>query len=103
MVVFSESWSTHIDCINSLFVRLKEAQLTVNLAKCEFVKATVTYLGKQVGQCQVRPLLKKKKELIRFLGLVGYYRCFCRNFSTVVAQLTDLLKAKAKFVWSPSC
>ena len=43
-----------------------------------------------------------KKELMHFLGLVGYYQCFCRNFSTVVAPLTDLLKAKAKFVWSSS-
>ena len=37
------------------------------------------------------------------VGLVGYYRCFCRNFSTVVAPLTDLLKGKAKYVWSPEC
>jgi len=44
-----------------------------------------------------------KKELMRFLGLVGYYRSFCKNFSTVVAQLTDLLKGKVKFVCSPLC
>lgn len=40
---------------------------------------------------------------MRFLGLVGYYRAFCRNFSTVVAPLTDLLKDKVKYVWSPEC
>lgn len=44
-----------------------------------------------------------KKELMRFLGMVGYYRCFCRNFSAVVAPLTDLLKARVKFVWSSKC
>ncbi len=38
-----------------------------------------------------------------FLGLVGYYRSFCRSFSSVVAPLTDLLKAKARFVWSANC
>ncbi len=59
-----------------------------------------------VGNGEVRPLSAKvqaiceypapitKKELMRFLGLVGYYRSFCRNFSSVVAPLTDLLKAK---------
>jgi len=64
--------------------------------------------GHVVGQVRAKvqaideyaPLLTKK-ALMRFLGLVGYYRCFCRNFSTVVAPLTDLLKGKAKYVWSP--
>ena len=44
-----------------------------------------------------------KKELQRFLGLVGYYCSFCKSFSTVAAPLTDLLKGKAKYVWSLSC
>ena len=68
-----------------------------------------------VGQGHVRPVRAKvhaidsypvpttKKELMRFLGLVGYYRVFCRNFSSVVAPLTDLLKGTVPFVWSTRC
>ena len=114
-VVYSDSWEVHLARIRNLFDRLRAANLTVNLAKCEFARATVTYLGKQVGQGEVRPLQAKveaikmypapstKKELMRFLGLVGYYRSFCRNFSSVVAPLTDLLKARAKYIWSEIC
>lgn len=40
---------------------------------------------------------------MRFLGLVGYYRAFCRIFSSVVAPLTDLLRDEVKFVWSSLC
>ena len=115
VVIFSDTWDMHVQRIRALFDRLAEARLTVNLAKCEFARATVTYLGRVVGQGQVRPVDAKvravaqypapttKKELMRFLGLVGYYRSFCKNFSTVVAPLTDLLKGKAKFVWSSHC
>uniref|UniRef100_A0A8C1I8K6 Gypsy retrotransposon integrase-like protein 1 n=1 Tax=Cyprinus carpio TaxID=7962 RepID=A0A8C1I8K6_CYPCA len=115
VVVFSDSWEQHLEHVADLFSQFEEAGLTVNLAKCEFAKATVTYLGKVVGQGCVRPVRAKveaidqfpspttKKELMRFLGLVGYYRGFCRNFSTVVAPLTDLLKAKAAFVWTSAC
>lgn len=46
---------------------------------------------------------KTKKELQRFLGLVGYYFSFCRNFLTVVAPLANLLREKAKYLWSASC
>lgn len=35
--------------------------------------------------------------------MVGYYRSFCKNFSTVVFPLTELLKAKVKFDWSSDC
>lgn len=100
-----EGWAVYLD----------DGNLTINLAKCDFAKASVTYLGKVVGQGQVRPVDAKvaavrefpvpstKKELMRFLGLVGYYRCFCHNFYSIVAPLTDLLKAKSRFVWSASC
>lgn len=35
--------------------------------------------------------------------MVGYYRGFCANFSTVVAPLTDLLKGRSKFDWTAIC
>lgn len=40
---------------------------------------------------------------MRFLDMVGYYRSLCKNFSSVVALLIDLLKAKAKYTWSSRC
>lgn len=115
LVVFSDTWEDHVSRLRAVFVRLSEAGLTVNLAKCEFAKATVVYLGRVVGQGSVRPVRAQveaidsfpppqtKKELMRFLGMVGYYRCFCPNFSSVVSPLTDLLKAGRKYVWSLLC
>lgn len=91
-----------------------EAQLTMNLAKCEFARATVTYLGKVVGQGIVHPVNAKieainkysppctKRELMHFLGWIGYYRNFCRNFSEIVAPLTDLLKVSCLFGVQPA-
>lgn len=58
-VVFSDTWPQHLERIQTLFRRLAEAQLTVNLAKCEFARATVRYLGRVVGQGMVRPVAEK--------------------------------------------
>ena len=86
---------------------MREAKLTINLMKSEFVKATVKYF---VGQVQVRPLDAKiqtiakfpiptsRKQLARFLGMAGYYRNFCLNFFEIAAPLTNLLSKKVKFV-----
>lgn len=39
---------------------------------------------------------------MRFLGMVGFYRGFCQNFSTVAAPLTNL-RDKIKFEWTSVC
>lgn len=77
VVIFSDTRNAHVQ------------RTTVNLVKCEFARATVTYLGRMVGQGQVRPIDAQvravvqfpapamKKEFMRFLGLVGYYQSFC--------------------------
>nr|XP_054769552.1 uncharacterized protein LOC129277391 [Lytechinus pictus] len=115
ILVYSDTWNDHLDHLRALFDRLDKANLVVNLMKSEFAKAKVTYLGHVVGQGQVLPGEAKiqaildfpipttKKELLRFLGMSGFYRKFVPNYSTVVSPLTNLLKAKVKYVWSDEC
>ena len=69
-------------------------------------------LGHVVGQGQIKsvdykvcaindfPRPENKKQLMRFLGMAGYYRKFCPNFSTISEPLTQLLKKTRRFVWS---
>ena len=92
VILCSDSWDQHLLLIRKFFDRLSDAKLTINLVKSEFVKATVTFLGHIVGQGQVKPIEAKveiinnfprpngKRQLMRYLGMVGYYRKFCPNF-----------------------
>lgn len=109
---YADTWNIHLARIRAFFERLVSDNLTVNLAKCEFAQATIIYLVKLVGQGLVWPVRAKvlaidrfpppttKKELMRFLGMAGYYRNFCLNFSTIVAPLTHLLKSTVNFAWT---
>ena len=99
----------------SFFDRHSKAKLTVNIAKTEFCHATLTFLGHLVGQGQVKPLEAKvsaisefpvpkyKRQLMRFLGMAGYYRKFCKKFSVIAEPLTNLLKKGTKFKWNDKC
>ncbi len=112
LVLYSLNWTEHVCLLRKVFERLVKANLTLNLAKWEFGIATVTYLGKEVGQLQVRPVEAKvtaiaefpvpttHSEFRRFLGMAGYYRGFCKNFSTVVSPLTSLLSPSKSYKWS---
>ena len=77
--------------------------------------ARITFLGHEAGGGIVAPVAAKvdaicklpipsnRKAVQRFLGMAGYYRRFCSNFSVVAAPLTDLVSPHKKFVWSPAC
>ena len=68
-----------------------------------------------MGQGQVKPVEAKveaisdfpvpsgKRQLMRFLGMAGYYRIFCNNFSVVAEPLTNLLGKRVKFIWTDNC
>jgi len=49
------------------------------------------------------PVPSNKKELMRFLGMSGYYRRFCKNFPTIVEPFTALLRKDKKFQWQDRC
>ena len=89
--------------------------MTVNLNKSKFGYAEVTFLGHSVGNGQVKPVDVKikallsypvptnKQQLMRFLGMAGYYHRFCKNFSVIVAPLTNLLRKCQDYQWTEGC
>ena len=102
IVIYSNSWSEHLKRLEAVFCRLAAANLTENLAKSDFGHAKVIYLGHVVGmgnvttveakiKCIVEyPIPENRKGLMRFLGMAGYYRKFCMNFSDIAVPLTEL-------------
>lgn len=62
VVIYSSPWTEHMAryracyMLQTVFSRFSAASLILNLKKCEFAKATVTYLGKQVGSGKVLPI-----------------------------------------------
>ena len=49
------------------------------------------------------PVPTCKRQLMRFLGMAGYYRKFCDNFSVTAEPLTNLLSKRTKLIWTNDC
>ena len=104
IIIFTLTWKQHIDTLRALLQRLREANLTVKPVKCFIGFASIECLGHMVSEGTLQPCQDKinsilhaerpttKKQVRSFLGLVGFYRQFIKNFSELAAPLTELTK-----------
>ncbi|KAL0173013.1 hypothetical protein M9458_033324, partial [Cirrhinus mrigala] len=73
-----------------------------------FLENIVSHQGVEMDKSKIQavtewPLPKTVKELQRFLGFTNFYRRFIRNYSSISAPLTSLLRDKpTKLMWSPA-
>lgn len=115
MAIFSETWEDHMQHIESVLIRVRDAKVKIKLAKCKFAQKTVQYLGHVVGEGKRKPAdakiraitelsaPKNKTEIRRCLGMAGYYSRYIKDYAVIVEPLTRALKGKTKrekIIWS---
>ncbi|CAM5125626.1 unnamed protein product [Eretmochelys imbricata] len=59
VAIFLDSWAEHLEHLQKVFKRIREAGLTVKAKKCQIGLNRVTFLGHQVGQGTINPLQAK--------------------------------------------
>lgn len=106
MIIHSERCEDQLDRLQNVLSELQQAGLTANPRKCPLGLSEARYMGLRIGQGLIM-LQEKQVEAIRSyvrpttksqvrasLGLVGYYRCFIPNFSSIACPLTELTKKR---------
>lgn len=113
IIIFSSSFEEHVKDIRKVLHKLREACLKIQLDKCYFFRREVQFLGHTVTKDGVKPNSdkieviknwpepKNEKELKQFLGTIGYYRRFIKDFAKMVKPLTQLLRKDTSFEFTP--
>lgn len=113
IIVFSVSLQEHLEKLRQVFQRLRDANFKIQLDKSEFLKREVAYLGHVITPNGVKPnpdkikavlkypIPKSTKEIKGFLGLVGYYRKFIKDFAKITKPLTVCLKKGREIKHTP--
>ena len=104
IVVFSRTFEEHVERLSLVFERLAEAGLKLSPAKCRLFQGKIKYLGHIVYSKGIAtdpekircvkdwPVPQTLEQLQSFLGFVGYYRRFIRDFSKISRPLYHMFK-----------
>ncbi len=115
ILIYSKTQREHKQHIKMILAHLWEADLQVDIRKCEFNVEETIFLEVIVSEQDLRMnFIKVKvivnwitsinlKEVQSFVKFVNFYRRFIKNFSKLVKSFTQLTRKNMSFVWNKVC
>ncbi|XP_024041924.1 uncharacterized protein LOC112099055 [Citrus clementina] len=115
LTVFGNSFDDCLDNLEKVLKRCVEKELVLNWEKCHYMVTSgivlghvVSIKGIEVDKAKIEvisklPQPKTVRDVRSFLGHVGFYRRFIKNFSAISKPLCNLLLKDAPFEWNDDC
>ena len=107
ILIYNRSWKDHVEHVDRVLKLLHEKQLYAKTSKFFFGVQEVEYLvhivsheSFKVDPNKIKAIKEWKvpttiNQLRGFLGLIGYYQKFFKNYGRIAAPITTLLKKDA--------
>ncbi len=115
ILIYSKTQWEHKQHVKMILSRLWEADLQMNIQKCEFNVEEIIFLEVIVSEQDFRiNFIKVKvivnwttsiylKEVQSFMKFVNFYCCFIKNFLKLVKSFIQLTRKNTFFVWNKVC
>ena len=107
ILIASYTEKEHLDHIRQVFEQLRSHKMKLKLAKCEFLRGKIHFLGHMINHEGIQTLPQKTKEISKIkspanidevqalLGLLNYYHRFIPAFTDLMQPIQKLLKRNA--------
>ena len=115
IIIYSDTFKDHLDHLCQVFQKFRDVNLKLKPKKCSFACDRIHYLGHIISEdgvatdpeklkvVQEYPSPKNVKDVRAFLGFVGYYRRYIKDFSKIAQPLTALTRKDIPFQWTKEC
>lgn len=111
ILCMSKSYEEHLTHLENIFSKLANANMTINLEKCNLIAKEVKFLGYILSEDGLKtdpekikaiveyPSPRSQKNLKSFIGMCNYYNKFCERYAEFIAPLLPLTSKKSKWHW----
>ncbi len=115
ILIYSKMRKKHRDHVKLVLNWLREAELQMNIWKCEFNVEETVFLKVIISELDLRMnfskvtvivswiILINLKKIQSFVRFVNFYHCFIKKFLKLVKLFTQLTRKNISFVWNEIC
>ncbi len=115
IIIYSKTLKKHKRHVRLVLHRLREADLQMNINKCEFHVQKIFFLGLLLFIKGLKMNLRKVQAVVEwststnltqvqfFVDFCNFYRRFIKNFSKIVRSLVRLTQKEVIFEWDQAC
>lgn len=115
LIVFGNNLQNHNQNLVKVMNQLRQVNLKLNPANCEFLKDRLLYLGHEISSSGVfpdkskitavlnYPIPKNTNECKKFVAFINYYRKFIPKFAKIAYPLNKLSRKSVEFKWDENC
>jgi len=110
--VYSQIYEEHVQYIEWVLIKLKEANLKLKLKKCKFAKWEIKVLEYWVDVEGIRPDPDKVEAILKqpystmiigvwsFLGAASFFKKYIQDFGRIATSLYHIISNKISSCWT---
>ncbi len=115
IIIYSKILKKHKRHVRLILNRLREADLQIDINKCEFHVQKIIFLkllmsieklkmnSRKVQAVVDWPTFNNLTQMQFFIDFCNFYRRFIKNFSKIVRSMIQLIQKKIIFEWNETC
>jgi hypothetical protein len=115
ILIYNNFKKEHVKHVKKMLQRLRDADLQVDIDKCELFVHEIKYLNLIVDRDEIKMNSKKietilqwatsqnLKQIQNFFDFCNFYTRFIKNFAKIVKLLIKLTRKDVLFIWNKAC
>jgi transposase InsO family protein len=112
LLIYSSTMKEHMEHLEMVAKRLNDYAIQINMKKSSFGRKSVVYCGYLIQEGNIRidpekikavadwPVPMNASAVRSFLGFLGYYRKFIKDYGTMAAPLHEVSGTKSEWKWT---